>query len=135
MTDDIQRELAKRTPPKQSLEIRMDLDRRVAMAIVTTERELLALKAPEPVVVFIPFHILKEAVAQILTAEVEIQLAKLPGGRNTPKERWPKGMAAVLNVADKLMEVAQLEGAGRSALDEASPVFKPNLNVILGGGK
>jgi hypothetical protein len=118
--------------PKQSLNFAMDPDRRMALAILSTEREQFAIKAAPDVIIPIPFHLLKEAVAQILEVEVQIALAKLPGGAQTPRHRWPKGMQGVSHVAKLLMDSAQLEAAGEALADQHQvPEFKPNLEVII----
>ncbi len=119
---------------KQSLDFQMDGNRRMALAVLATERERFAIKDPDPIVIPIPFHTLKEAVAQILTYELEIALGKLPVGARQDPKNWPIGLRGVHKMAQLLMDAAQMEAAGQAVVDEnATPEFKPNLKTILGG--
>ncbi len=119
---------------RQSLQFQMNGDQRVALAVLATERERFAIRDPDPVVIPVPFHVMKEAVAQILTYELEVALGKLPlGVRKVPK-LWPQGMRGLHKVAELLMDAAQLEAAGQAIVDEnQAPELKPNLKAILGG--
>ncbi len=120
---------------KQSLDFQMDGDRRIALAVMSTERERFAIKDPDPVIIPIPFHVMKEAVAQILRYEAEIALGKvnLSIGKDAPN-RFPKGVQGVLKMSELLMDAASLEAAGEALTDEhGAPELKPNLKAILGG--
>ncbi len=120
---------------KQSLQFSMNGDTRVALAVLATEREKFAIKDPDPVVIPIPFHIMKEAVAQILRYEAEVALGKV--GMSYDRDatsRFPKGVQGVLKMSELLMDAASLEAAGQSVMDEhGAPELKPNLKSILGG--
>ena len=117
---------------KQTLDMQMDGDRRVVFATVRKEREKFAIVDPAPVIVPIPFHVMKEAVAQIITYEVEVNLSKLDLHTRNHPEKWPQGLRGAKHVAKLLMDAAQLEAAGQAVMDEeGDPHFKPRLEQIL----
>lgn len=119
---------------KQALSFEMNGDKRMALAVLSTEREKFAIKDPSPIVIPIPFHVLKEACAMILQYELEVALGKLPPNVRMTPGRWPKGMQGVHAVARMLMDAAQTEAAGQAAVDSVGkPELKPNLDLILGG--
>lgn len=116
--------------PTKSLRFEFDIDSRIAMIMMQQEREHFAIAPPPPIMIGVPFALLKEAVAQILSVEVDMALMKLPGGVNTPRKRWPKGLQGVKLVAERLADAAELEKAGQAMVDEHQPAFRPNL--VLG---
>lgn len=120
---------------KQSLDFQMDGNRRIALAVLATERERFAIKDPDPVIIPIPFFVMKEAVAQILRYEAEVALGKVGLAYDKdPAAKFPAGVQGVLKMSELLMDAAQMEAAGEALTDEArAPEFKPNLKAILGG--
>lgn len=129
------KDLAEGSFLRKSLSFAMDADSRICVAMVSTERERFAIKDPDPVVIPIPFRLMKEAVAQILTFEAETALAKLPHTVHDNKKLWPQGIQGVMRMAELLMDAAQLEAAGQGAVEANQPSFRPNLDLIVGDGQ
>lgn len=120
---------------RQALDFQMDGDRRIALAVLSTERGRFAIVDPGPIVIPIPFHVMKEAVAQILRYEAEVALGKVGMAFGThPATKFPAGVQGVLKMSELLMDAASLEAAGEALTDEhGAPELKPNLKAILGG--
>lgn len=119
---------------KQSLDFRMDGDRRLAWAVLSKEREQFAIKDPDPMVIPIPFHVLKSAVAQVLRYEASIALGKVHLEITDNPVKFPAGVQGVLKMSELLMDAASMEAAGGALADQSqAPEFKPNLRDILGG--
>lgn len=120
---------------KEELELRMDGDNRIMWAVRSlVHKRLDAVKGPAPIEIPIGFHNVKAACAQIITYEVQTALDKFPGLSRTDRSRWPKGLRAAQNVADHLMDAAELEKQGQAVLDEAGqPAARPDLSIVLGG--
>ena len=121
---------------KETLELKMDSDTRIMWAVrALVHKRLDGVTGPAPVEIPIPFYLLKDAVAQILTVEVSMTLEgdQFKGLSKTDRSRWPKGLRGAQNVADHLADAAELERAGRAVLDDAgSPIVaRPDLGLIL----
>lgn len=77
---------------------------------VLTETEVLGIV---PKKIEIPFALLKEAAAQILWFEANLELGKLPKIAQDPKHKdsWPKGIRGKLRMSEILMDEAKAEMA------------------------
>lgn len=79
---------------------------------VVTETEPFGLM---PTKIEIPFSLLKEAVAQILSFEAQLEIAKLPKIAQNKQHRdsWPQGIRGKIRVSELLIHEARTEIQGR----------------------